>query len=240
MAETGYGIAGHKNNYSNTVRCGNWVEDSIGYELGRTRPDQSMDLRTTNRVAFQHPQKQEKPYVPDNVKLESNLEIRQKNHFGLPYDTLFTHAPNEDPSNLQKERYLSLAGNSFVTPDPSTLPTSPIRTRLNGTRILDSKATGPPQDARSNSLAVSKFSSTGNRHPLTLGMSAERPLTRQLEAKNARDRRMVNSFKTEHHHFTAHAPRIDYQVRAPPPGTVDMPSFDRTTEFSGSYVHKYG
>mmetsp|Transcript_7948 Transcript_7948/g.10583 ORF Transcript_7948/g.10583 Transcript_7948/m.10583 type:complete len:229 (+) Transcript_7948:210-896(+) len=227
MAE-GYGISGHKNNYSSTVRCGNWVEDGIGMDLARNRANPEMDLKTTNRVAYKKPEKQEQIYIPNNVKLQSNLEIRQKNHFGLTYDMLFTHGANEDPTPLEKERFKSLAKDSFLTPDQSIVPTSPPRTKLDGTRVRTAMQI---VDARPQTSSVVQFAGTGP--------TSNRPRTRQLEAKAARDRRAVNAYKTESQAACARAQRVDYKVRGPQPETVQMPTFDRTTAFSGSYTHKF-
>ena len=89
-ANYGYGICGHKNNFSTKILNGNWVEDRIGMRLASSRPEPNWDgLTTDTRENFINPalmgDKQTRDCPPiDNVAIEAGRK-------GLSADTLFGH-----------------------------------------------------------------------------------------------------------------------------------------------------
>mmetsp|Transcript_14317 Transcript_14317/g.25603 ORF Transcript_14317/g.25603 Transcript_14317/m.25603 type:complete len:203 (-) Transcript_14317:384-992(-) len=201
--------------------------------MAQNRPAGSMDLRTTSRIHFQRPDKQPPVYVPENVELKSNTEIKQKNHFGLSYDMLFVHGLNEDASAQQGDRFQSMASSTFKSPDQSIVPNSPPSLKLGKTRDwlgvnTSPLRTGNNQSPSRTSTAMVQFNGRENR-----------PRTRQLQSRVARERRELDSFKTESKASAAHATKIEFKVRAPERGMTTMPSFAKGSAFSGSYVHKY-
>jgi len=86
----GFGICGHKNNFSTKILNGNWVEDRIGMRLATSRPEPNWDgLTTDTRENFINPalmgDKQTRDCPPiDNVAIEAGRK-------GLSADTLFGH-----------------------------------------------------------------------------------------------------------------------------------------------------
>ncbi len=89
----GYGICGSKNIYSSKVRLDNWVEDTIGMDLGHTeRPPFKLYSTVTNETHC------DPSLWPEPQKLPANtptpLELKTKNKDGLPYALLFEHNSN--------------------------------------------------------------------------------------------------------------------------------------------------
>ena len=86
----GFGICGHKNNFSTKILNGNWVEDRIGMRLAETRPEVTREgITTDTRENFIDPKymsdRQTRDCPPiNNVAIESARR-------GLSSDTLFGH-----------------------------------------------------------------------------------------------------------------------------------------------------
>ncbi|CAM9440343.1 unnamed protein product, partial [Choristocarpus tenellus] len=105
MSCTGFGICGHKNSYSNSTKCGNWVEDRIGkataaYLQNAERPNLGS---TVVRDDFVHP-----GTMPGNAALCGNTagqmfsaaDIKDKNRNGVSFDLLFGHV--KDPHHAKR------------------------------------------------------------------------------------------------------------------------------------------
>uniref|UniRef100_A0A7S2UWY1 Uncharacterized protein n=1 Tax=Fibrocapsa japonica TaxID=94617 RepID=A0A7S2UWY1_9STRA len=266
MSGQGFGISGHKNNYSSSVRCGNWVEDLIGDELANTRPGTRMDLMTTNRADFRNPSRVTTPHVPDNIKMETSREIKQRNRDGQSYDLIFTHCLSEDPADLQSQRYKTTVGKSFSgggagEPNKSSsgldASDTDSRARCKGSPFRQNTLrTGPPSSATnggsptpplgggglgSSASVVSHttLGSPGSGRALQQGgmeSITSRPRTRQLLDNAAREKRVVNSYRTESNSMYSRTPKIEYKVRGPE-GNVNMPNVHKSHEFSTGYVN---
>src|SRR5690554_3290235 len=99
MSGTGFGIAGHKNSYSTSVRCGNWVEDSVGHSLMHSRSEQAMDYTTEARRNFIDPKLMEEDPLASRVKIPSLAEITVKSREGLSWNVMFSHGDEQETAD---------------------------------------------------------------------------------------------------------------------------------------------
>jgi hypothetical protein len=88
----GYGICGSKNIYSSKVRLDNWVEDTIGMELGQTERPPYKLYNTVTKEAHCDPSNWPEPQ--NLVNMPTPLELKTKNKDGMPYSILFEHSNN--------------------------------------------------------------------------------------------------------------------------------------------------
>lgn len=96
MSGTGFGIAGHKNSYSTSVRCGNWVEDSIGHELAQHRGEPAMEYTTESRRNYVDPRTMAEHPSASRVTIPSLAEITVKSREGLSWNVMFAHGEEQE------------------------------------------------------------------------------------------------------------------------------------------------
>jgi hypothetical protein len=139
----GFGICGHKNWYSSSVRCGNWVEDTIGAEVGKHKKRVALSSTTEARAQFTAPStrvttknSQESPnqgggktYARDLPK-SILMNHRGDGQIHLPYHdekakqtvygSIFGRTTSDDPSSVTRQRQLRMLGLSETNPYVST------------------------------------------------------------------------------------------------------------------------
>lgn len=131
----GFGIAGHKNNYSQGVRCGNWVEDKIGMDLvstGVSHPDHFM---TETRAHFSQPKRKEDA-APRNL---SGLDSTGKDPTAheLPHHLLFAHGYEaHDPRAGLDTAYASMSQTLFGAKPKKTTEILATHPDADTTRVL--------------------------------------------------------------------------------------------------------
>ena len=112
MSGTGFGVAGHKNAYSTSVRCGNWVEDVIGHDLSETRHEAATEYISEARRSYMDPRLMEDKAAASNVKIPSLAEITVRSREGLSWDVLFSHG-HELPL---EERFVASSTTQYQPP----------------------------------------------------------------------------------------------------------------------------
>ena len=95
---SGFGICGHKNSYSSSVKNGKWVEDLIGLDLARNPPRHPTTYTTETRDKIIDPADMAWNAGGLGIKMLNASEIKFKNKSGLPAHMLFEHlgAPGGD------------------------------------------------------------------------------------------------------------------------------------------------
>jgi hypothetical protein len=144
----GFGICGHKNWYSSSVRCGNWVEDTIGAEIGGIKQDIPLSNLSEAREEFRVPSTRKsrsnagnKSQVASTNGSSNELATRDlpksilMNHRGdgqihLPcnnqhtketvYGSIFGRASLDDLESVTRQRQLRLLGFSESNPYESS------------------------------------------------------------------------------------------------------------------------
>ena len=89
MAHGGFGICGHKNNFSTKILCGNWVEDRIGARLASTRPEPTEVITTDTRANFIAPADMDDKQTANCPEI--NTVEAEASRRGLNYDVMFGH-----------------------------------------------------------------------------------------------------------------------------------------------------
>lgn len=115
MSSDGYGIAGHKNTYKTGVRCGNWVEDTIGMDLvksGHRNPDH---FQTESQANFQNPRKRGVAGPPRGPTAPAAAAS------SMPAHLLFSHGLTpHDPAAGEDSRFATMTGTLFGESKTST------------------------------------------------------------------------------------------------------------------------
>eukprot|EP00937_MAST-01D_sp_MAST-1D-sp2_P000243 g243.t1 len=103
----GFGICGHKNNFSTKILCGNWVEDRIGAQLVQDRPEPRDQLTTDTRANFIAPAEMGDKQTANCPELnEVEAEATRQ---GLSYDVMFGHGKATESGGKQDPaRYCSV------------------------------------------------------------------------------------------------------------------------------------
>ncbi|CAM9557986.1 unnamed protein product [Discosporangium mesarthrocarpum] len=122
MSSAGFGICGHKNAYSNTTKCGNWVEDRFGKAattcLGVASPPTLGS--TVVRDDFIHPSRMaDNSVLPgEKVDIMSAADIKTKNRNGVSFNLLFGHTKNpQHAKRLQEDRFVTNSRVAFPVTD---------------------------------------------------------------------------------------------------------------------------
>lgn len=106
-AMAGFGIAGHKNNYSNGVRCGNWVEDKFGMDLATSGARNSDHFKTEAQAHFVAPKKMDDRQTRHAVEPAIDPAATR---LGMPRHLLFGHGYEaHDPRAGVKEQFVTMA-----------------------------------------------------------------------------------------------------------------------------------
>lgn len=125
----GFGIAGHRNNYSTGVRNGNWVEDSIGDKLASGGAIASYDQATTEMS---------QNFIASKGKYEGESlvvrDARTQSHMvsGVPKSLLFYHGndciqrggPPDDMYKTTAQRMNAVPNTEHLTRDPLAMSKS--------------------------------------------------------------------------------------------------------------------
>lgn len=106
----GYGIAGHKQQYSSGVRCGNWVEDLKGAKLAANAKHVPFASETETNMHFADPSTKES-------KDKSDGTFKKPSMTGLPLTLLMNHCGK---GNLHQDtqvaaRYQTTNRNSCIS-----------------------------------------------------------------------------------------------------------------------------
>ena len=80
----GYGVAGHKNSFSGSIRCGNWVEDAFGAELQAAGPVKSSAADFVTETSENYLGAPAEPTDPNATLAAAGSQC-------IPRDLLFTH-----------------------------------------------------------------------------------------------------------------------------------------------------
>ena len=93
MSGYGFGICGHKNEYSSGVLCGNWAQEQ--------KPQKDVAIKTKSKFKGVIPsEKILNNFTPRNdIKYLSGKEIARKNQMSLSYSSLFGHNHSRPISN---------------------------------------------------------------------------------------------------------------------------------------------
>lgn len=105
----GHGICGAKNNYSSSVKLGNYVEDGFGRDLA-ANPRHVEKNFISNTMASYPPLDQRPELPPQNAKCPSAIELKTKNKEGMPYSLLFEHGLKPIPS---EERFSTVSSSAY-------------------------------------------------------------------------------------------------------------------------------
>jgi hypothetical protein len=87
----GHGICGAKNNYSSTVKLGNYVEDYFGQQLSKVPRGADLSAYKSVTMLSYAPLNERKPLPPVALNIPSPLELKTKIKEGMPYEILFEH-----------------------------------------------------------------------------------------------------------------------------------------------------
>lgn len=101
MAQGGFGMCGHKNYYSSSVRYGNWNEDRYGTEILTKREVPPLNYETEYTSNHRDPKTVSIDPKVLSVKLESLDELRAKNKEGLTYGLIFKHGEQDEPPQVR-------------------------------------------------------------------------------------------------------------------------------------------
>ncbi|OQS04980.1 serine/threonine-protein phosphatase [Thraustotheca clavata] len=88
MSTTGYGISGHKNSFSSTVKIGNYVEDQFGAALAKSSIECSQLGLSEVQANFSDPQSKPPPEDKRSIHHETEQYVART---GLSYSLLFPH-----------------------------------------------------------------------------------------------------------------------------------------------------
>lgn len=91
----GYGICGHKNTFSTSVRHGNWIEDSFGRDLASSTHVPKFASETESSSRFIDPTSMPADNSAGSRFVASSL---RPNGSSLHYNTLFKHGDEVIPS----------------------------------------------------------------------------------------------------------------------------------------------
>ena len=84
----GHGVCGSLNIYSNNVKLGNWVEDTIAAELIANPTEPYKNYSTNTSLSYIDPKDQP---PPPTMNMPSTQELKAKNKEGMPYGLIFDH-----------------------------------------------------------------------------------------------------------------------------------------------------
>jgi hypothetical protein len=84
----GHGVCGSLNIYSNNVKLGNWVEDTIAAELIANPTEPYKNFSTNTSLSYLDPKDQP---PPPTMNMPSTQELKAKNKEGMPYGLIFDH-----------------------------------------------------------------------------------------------------------------------------------------------------
>jgi hypothetical protein len=105
MSNTGYGIAGAINVYSNKIKLGNWVEDEFGTDIVKyERPSKGM-YKTDQMANHIDPVNMTAHPSMTEVKMMSIAEMKAKNKEGSSYSLLFDHGKALAPETKYRTNY---------------------------------------------------------------------------------------------------------------------------------------
>ncbi len=107
---SGFGICGHKNQYSSAVKNGKWVEDLIGMDLARNPPKPQTPYTTETREKMIDPKDMPNNAGGGSLKMLTASEIKHKNKNGLPADLLFAHLGAPGPDRFTSVSHLCYTG----------------------------------------------------------------------------------------------------------------------------------
>ena len=91
MSGYGFGICGHKNEYSSGVLCGNWTQNQKYNDFI------APSITSTSKAIFPPSEKTLNNYAPPHdMQYFSGKEIARKNQMSLSHSSLFGHNSNDD------------------------------------------------------------------------------------------------------------------------------------------------
>jgi len=110
----GHGVCGSLNIYSNNVKLGNWVEDTIAAELIANPTEPYKNFSTNTSLSYLDPKDQP---PPPTMNMPSTQELKAKNKEGMPYGLIFDHGMTPVTSEVI-DRYLSCLPSCRVHIEP--------------------------------------------------------------------------------------------------------------------------
>jgi hypothetical protein len=121
----GYGVAGHKHAYATGVRCGNWVEDSVGAELAARAVVPVMAGESEARRHFSDPAGKAAAR-PEQAGERPSMRGLEQTVLLAHCEKGNVHAIAHDPARFQTTHATSFAGGRV---DASCVSTSKARER---------------------------------------------------------------------------------------------------------------
>ena len=109
MAGYGFGICGHKNEYSSGVLCGNWAQDQKYQDVCAVSSPRSKAIAPSEKILNNSAPRH-------GVQFLSGKEIARKNKMSLSYSSLFGHTGPSFSSRCESDRFLTENQKSYGRP----------------------------------------------------------------------------------------------------------------------------